>query len=44
MANDEVSQHIHGGQGEVSGQHVPLLGHGNAIESTNYNPLNVDEI
>ena len=46
MANDEVSQHIHGGQGQVSGQHVPLplLGHGDAIESTNSNPLHDDEI
>ena len=29
MANDEVSQHLHGGQGQVNGPQVPLLGHGN---------------
>ena len=29
MANDEVSQHLYGGQGQVGGPQVPLLGHGN---------------
>ena len=29
MANDEVSQYLHGGQGQVGGPQVPLLGHGN---------------
>ena len=44
MTHDEVIQHLQGGQVQVSGQHVPLLGHGDAIESTNSNPLHVDEI
>ena len=44
MTHDEVIQHLQGGQVQVSGQHVPLLGHGDAIESTNSNPFHVDEI
>ena len=44
MTHDEVIQHLKGGQVQVSGQHVPLLGHRDAIESTNSNPLHVDEI
>ena len=44
MTHDEVIQHLQGGQVQISGQHVPLLGHGDAIESTNSNPLHVDEI
>ena len=39
MTHDEVIQPLQGGQIQVSGQHVPLLGHGDAIESTNSNPL-----
>ena len=34
MTYYEVIQHLQGGQVQVSGQHVPLLGHGDAIEST----------
>ena len=33
MANDEVGQHLQGGQGQVGGPQVPLLGHGDKIES-----------
>ena len=29
MANNEISQHIHGGQGRVGGPQAPLIGHGN---------------
>ena len=43
MTHDEVIQHLQGGQVQVRG-HVPLLGHGDAIESTNSNTLHVDEI
>ena len=32
MPNYEVSQHLHGGQGQVSGPQVPPLGHGDKIE------------
>ena len=35
MANFQVSQHLHGGQGLVSGPLVPLLGHGDEIENPN---------
>ena len=28
MTNDEVGQSLHGGQGQVGGPQVPLLGHG----------------
>ena len=35
MANDEVGQHLQGGQGQVGGPQVPLLGHGNEIKSLN---------
>ena len=35
MAHDEVSQSLQGGQGQVSGPQVPLLGHGNDIKSPN---------
>ena len=35
MLNYEVSQHLHGGQGQFSGPHVPPLGHGDKIESPN---------
>ena len=35
MINYEVSQHLHGGQGQVSGPQVPLLGHWNEIKSPN---------
>ena len=35
MANDEVGQHLQGGQGQVGGPQVPLLGHGDEIETPN---------
>ena len=35
MTNDEVGQHIEGGQGQDSGPQVPLFGHGNDIKSPN---------
>ena len=35
MANDEVDQHLQGGQRQVGGPQVPLLGHGDGIESPN---------
>ena len=31
MTNDKVSQHLQGGQGQVSGPQVPLLGHRNEM-------------
>ena len=34
-ANDEVDQHLQGGQGQVGGPQVPLLGHGDEIKSQN---------
>ena len=33
--NYEVSQPLEGGQGQVSGSKVPLLGHGEEIETQN---------
>ena len=36
MANDEVGQHLQGGQGQVGGPQVPLLGHGDEIEDRNW--------
>ena len=36
MANDEVGQTPQGGQVQVSGPQVPLLGHGNEIKSQNW--------
>ena len=36
MANDKVCQHLQGGQGQVGGPQVPLLGHGNEVESPNW--------
>ena len=36
IANDEVGQHLQGGQGQVGGPQVPLLGHGNEIENQNW--------
>ena len=35
MANDEVRQDLQGGQGQVGGPQVPLLGHGDEIETPN---------
>ena len=35
MVNDEVGQHLQGGQGHVGGPQVPLLGWGNEIKSLN---------
>ena len=36
MAHDEVSQCPQGGQGQVGGPQVPLLGHGDEIKSPNW--------
>ena len=36
MANDEVGQRLQGGQGQVSGPQVPLLGNGDEIDSSNW--------
>ena len=36
MTNDEVGQHVEGGQGQVGGPQVPLLGHGDEVESPNW--------
>ena len=33
MANDNVCQHLQGGQGQVDGPQVPLLGRRNEIKS-----------
>ena len=33
MTNYDVIQHLHGGQAQVGGQQVPLLGHGKEVES-----------
>ena len=35
MTNDEVGQHLQGGQGQVGGPQVPLLASGNEIKSPN---------
>ena len=36
MANDEFGQHLQGDQGQVGGPQVPLLGHGNEVESPDW--------
>ena len=36
MTNNEVGQHVEGGQGQVGGPQVPLLGHGDEVESPNW--------
>ena len=36
MANGEVGQHLQGGQGQVGGPQVPLLGHEKEVESPNW--------
>ena len=36
MTNDEVGQRLQGGQGQVGGPQVPLLGHGDEVESPNW--------
>ena len=33
MANYYISQHLYGDQGQVGGPQVPLLGHGDEIET-----------
>ena len=33
MTNYDVIQRLHGGQAQVGGQQVPLLGHGKEVES-----------
>ena len=35
-ANDEVNRDLQGGQDQVGGPQVPLLGHGNVIETQNW--------
>ena len=35
MTNDEVGQHVQGGQGQDGGPRVPLLRHGNDIKRPN---------
>ena len=34
--NDEVGQHLQGGQGQVGGPQVPLLSHGKEVETPNW--------
>ena len=36
MAYDKVCQYLQGGQGQVGGPQVPLLGHGDEVESPNW--------
>ena len=36
MANDEVGQHLQVGQGQVCGPQVPLVGHGDEVESPDW--------
>ena len=36
MANDEIGQHLQGGQGQLGGPQVLLLGHGYKIECSNW--------
>ena len=36
IANDEVGQHLQGGQGQVSEPQEPLQGHGSKIESPDW--------
>ena len=36
MADNEVSLYLQGGQGQVGGPLVPLLGHGNKKENPNW--------
>ena len=36
MANAEVDQHLQGGQGQVGGPLVLLLGNGDEVESPNW--------
>ena len=36
MTNDEVGQHVKGGQGQDSGPQVPLLGCGDDKETPNW--------
>ena len=36
MTKFDVSQHLHGGQGQDGGPQVPLLSHGNEIKSPNW--------
>ena len=35
MTDYDVSQHMHGSQGQDGGPQVPLLGHGDEVESPN---------
>ena len=36
MTNNAVGQHVEGVQGQDSGPQVPLLGHGDEVESPNW--------
>ena len=36
MASDEVGQRLQGGQDQVGGPQVPLLGNGDEIDSSNW--------
>ena len=36
ISNDEVTQPVQGGHGQVGGSQVPLLGHGEEIETPNW--------
>ena len=36
IPNEEVSQRLQGGQGQVGGPQLPLLCHGNEIKSPNW--------
>ena len=36
ITSDEVGQNLQGGQGQVGGPQVPLLGHGSEIKSPNW--------
>ena len=36
ITNAEVDQRLQGGQGQVGGPQVPLIGHGDEVESPNW--------
>ena len=36
MTNYDVSEHMHGGQGQDGGPQLRLLGHGDEVESPNW--------
>ena len=43
MADNEVSLYLQGGQGQVGGPLVPLLGHGNKKENPNWASIRAAE-